>query len=864
MIDARAKSGAGSGAGSAAAFRVGPGVDHAVDHGVDHGVDPDTVERARSELEMSLNRFAFCLLIGLYVAAVGAPRLAAALYYIVGYFGVSILLFLHIRRHAAHNAARAMLSLAGDFTTISIEMHLAGGVGPVFYPIYLWVILGNGFRFGLRTLFVAMAAGLTGFGLVWLTTPFWSQQPYLSGGLLVGLVIVPAYGGTLVRKLSTARIQAEAGNRAKSLFLASVSHSVRTPLNAIIGSTALLHDTTLDPEQRELVGKLEIGSGILTSLLTGILDFMQIEAGRMPVRPARVDIATVLAGLRTVLAPSARAKGLKLFVHVDRDVPAGVLTDTRHLHEILLNLVSNAIKFTQEGSVAVTVTAQARTAGHVMLHVAVADTGIGIRPEAIRRIFDSFTQADSTILDRFGGTGLGLAITRRLVLLLGGSIAVDSTIDRGSVFSFTLDCPIVPEASPDAVPAAGRPAYPPLLLLAIGGGDVAARLARWSVPVEIVADAAGLGDRLATASRDPARRPVLVLDCPQAAARRDIMTPLLSAVDPLGDVPRLLVADAIDADEAGQLRQHVSSWIDGDFDPRALQAGLHACGASGGGTAAPSGSGLPRPARLLRILVADDNVTNQRLVAKILRRAGHHVHVVQNGEDAVIALTERPFDLALMDVNMPVMTGLEAAAEYRVLSLGQRVVPIAALTADATPEMARRCLEAGMIDCITKPVTPAALIARIDRLVPAGPAPAAAVEPGDGQVRHIQSHPLFRLAQPALDREVLVDLEALGGDEFVAEMLTGFVREADDIIAELDQAARTDDPVGFRNQAHGLRSAAANVGARGIQELCAQCREVPVPALRADGTVLARRLRTELGRVRQMMPAGDHAGWTSR
>ncbi len=809
---------------------------------------------ARSELEMSLNRFTFCLVIGIYVSAVHAPGFRAGLAYIAGYVMFTTLLFASIRRSPDANLPRAALALLGDFTTISFEMHAGGAAASVFYPIYLWVILGNGFRFGMRFLFLAMGAALTGFGIVCRTTPFWTMQDYLPWGLFAGLIVVPAYGGTLIRKLSAARRDAEEANRTKSMFLASVSHSVRTPLNAILGSTALLRDTSLDGEQSELVHKLQIGADILTSLITGLLDFTRIESNRMPVQLTVVEIGVLLGNLRQLLAPQARAKGLRLFVHIAPDVPTHVFCDLRHLHEILVNLVSNALKFTDRGGIVIAVTAAPLADNSARLCLSVSDTGIGIREEAQGRIFESFTQADATIIDRFGGTGLGLAIVKRLVHLLGGTIEVSSRIGEGSVFTVTLDCSIA-TGEIEAARTAPLSPQPRLVLFASGGGDAttAARLAALSVPVEVAASAADLASLLRMSDPATRARTILMLPCQPRSGRLAGLTPMLALLDKQGDLPRLLVADGIGAEEAAGLRRHITSWIGTDFDRNTLNTAMRFCLGHVADTHAASMPAPPARTRRLEILVADDNLTNQRLVAKILERAGHGVHVVRDGEEAVIALSEQRFDLALLDVNMPVMTGLDAAREYRVLSLGQKPVPIVALTADATPDMARRCAEAGMTDCITKPVSPAALIARIDELVPHAAAPVGnAASPS---VSSIQSHPRFRQALPPLDPQVLSDLEALGGPDFVSEMLNGFVVEASEVIELLARAAAAADTVSFRSHAHALRSVAANVGARVLHELCGQCREVPVDALPVEGARLVRRFWIEIGRVQQQLPA---------
>ena len=806
----------------------------------------------RSEFEMSLNRFVFCLLIGVYLFATHPSGLPAGLVYIVGYSAFSLALFLWIRYDPRPRLPRAMLALIGDFATISFEMHVGGAPTSVFYPIYLWVILGNGFRFGLRFLFAAMVVALVGFGLVCRTTPFWLHETYLCWGLFVGLILVPGYGATLIAKLSTARREAEAANRAKSLFLASVSHSVRTPLNAILGSIELLKDTPLDGEQGELIQKLGLGANMLMSLITGILDFTQIEANRMPVRLVATDVARLVLDLRTLLAPQARAKGVRLSVHVGRMVPNQLLSDPRHLHEILVNLASNALKFTEAGDVLLAVTAVPLPNRHVRLSIRVCDTGIGIKEDALDRIFDRFTQADGSIIDRFGGTGLGLAIVRSLVHLLGGTIEVKSTFGKGSVFTMTLDCVPADVTVPDASPLGQS-----IVLLSpdAPASALARRLAALAVPVKLATTASDLALLCREASMS-ASRPVILLDCPSRDARSKAIT-MLSTLDPWGDLPRILVSDEIDPEEAVWIERHVTSLLAVSFDLEALRAALYACLGP-----APDAVAQPRAieaqdVRKLDILVADDNLTNQRLVKKILERAGHRPYLVQNGEDAVIALTERKFDLALLDLNMPVMTGLEAAREYSFLSLGENSVPLIALTADATPETAQQCIEAGMADCITKPIAPDALIGRIHALMTASsPFPASA----PSTVSDIRVHPQFRSALPQLDPRLLADLEALGGAEFTAELLDGFVVEARVLAEQLAQAAAGRNLFLFRSHAHGLRSAAANVGACVVHDLCGQCRNLPADRLSVDGLALSRRIRVALDSIRQQLSGQGKVG----
>ncbi|MGG5810032.1 sensor histidine kinase, partial [Falsiroseomonas sp. CW058] len=396
---------------------------------------------------MSLNRLAFALLVGGALALAPPENPAAAAVVLALWCTVALCIFLHIVARPGPSLPRRALALLADTGFLSLHLHLGGEAHALFFPIYLWVVFGNGFRFGLPWLRLGMVLSLAGFGAVVLSTPYWLEQPHLSLGLLAGLVVLPAYAGVLIGKLSDARAAAEAASQAKSLFLAGVSHELRTPLNAIIGMGALLRGTRLDAEQRDMARTVDSAARALLDLINDILDLSRIEAGRMPVAPEACDLAELLEEVRGMVDVQARARGLRFGLHVAAGTPARFRTDRRHLREILVNLAGNAVKFTESGGISLGVAAIGGGAGRVRLRFEVSDTGIGIRPEAQARIFDSFTQAGPEIAGRYGGTGLGLAICRRLALLLGGELGVDSHPGAGSTFHLELEVEPLP-ASP--------------------------------------------------------------------------------------------------------------------------------------------------------------------------------------------------------------------------------------------------------------------------------------------------------------------------------------------------------------------------------------------------------------------------------
>jgi two-component system, sensor histidine kinase RpfC len=814
--------------------------------------------RPDSEHEMMFNRLAIVLVAMCYLAIAahyGSDGASSALRHGLVlcslYWLASALLMIDILVRPGVSHGRRGLALVLDMSVLSMGMHLGDSAFALGYPIYLWIIFGNGFRFGVRYLAASVLVAVIGFAWVIAHTNIWQRDIDLSIGLMIGLILLPAYVAALIRKLSEAKRQAEEANRAKSMFLASVSHELRTPLNAIITLSDLLGETQTQREPREMVQTIAASGRSLLKLINNILDLSRIEAGRSV--HARHDFALfdLLAQLRRVLAVQARAKNISLGIWIGPRVPNRVQGAEQEFEEVLMNLVGNAIKFTSKGGVFVHVDLDDASEVQGRLRVSVRDTGIGIAPDAQDRIFESFVQADASIIDRFGGTGLGLTIVRQLVERNGGTISVSSQPGKGSTFSFTFDLVALAQALRE--PGKSWPA-----IVLTRNLSLEAQLRFYGVNTTRVGTLPALRDALTHWDYEAAR-PTLIIDVDTLAARER------EAIDTWGwSTLAHAVTGVLSAGVPGlPLMPHLplAMALSHPLSESELQR-LAALGKLFRSTAPAVDPGVA--VRPIRILVAEDNVTNQKVIGKLLSRDGHTVTIVDNGEQAVEALTRGDFDLVLMDINMPVTNGLDATKLHRFASLGQPRIPIYALTADVTPETRAACEEAGMDGCLHKPIEQAELRAALIKAARLGRANAGAAVPVSGAASSAAgSEPVVAAGIPGINplEIVLVDdvtlgnLCQLGGAGFVADLVAQFTSDALGQIDALRQTVQEIDAAGFRDISHSLRSAAANVGARRMFAVCLDWRNATTEEIVEQGDARLALLMTILEDTQVAMDA---------
>jgi two-component system, sensor histidine kinase RpfC len=815
-------------------------------------------QRTDSEHEQALVRLAICAVVMVYLvvlqwrAPVGASYaleiLAGALFIL---FSAAIFVAIIVR--PAASGARRYLAMAADNVANTFFMVSAGAAGSPLYGVYLWITIGYGVRYGTKYLFACQALSLIGFVVVWHQSKFWAVQSTLSVGLFLTLVLVPLYAAGLLGRLSTALAKAETASAAKSRFLATMSHEIRTPLNGILGIAQLLRPQAGSEEQRDLLETLEQSSQALLSLIQNVLDISKIESGKLDVAKEEFSLRSLAEGVHKLFDFSARQKSVTLTLHLAPNLPETVVADEAKLRQVLMNLVGNAVKFTPAGgNVSLTCDVLARRDAQARLRFEVVDTGIGIPKHLQASVFDPFTQADETITRKFGGTGLGTAIARQLVQVMGGTIGLDS--EEGSGARFWFEVPVA--AGGTAAVLGGQPSLAELNILLLGLAPVDQELCQshlrgWGVSCDIVA------------AVEYARKALQEATALQRSF--DFVLAGEAGQLELSSLPRLLHHELGQAALLGVYQESTPHSVDSLFgdgfaalvpspiDKTVLFNALHAKQnpqrARQVSAAAIAALGWPGAFPAYRILLADDNATNRKILETALLRSGHTVVAVNSGDEALAALAKRKFDLAILDVRMPDMSGIDVLRAWRFQEqIGSRL-PILMLSADATQDTVREALDAGAQAFLAKPVQLAELAERIYALAGPGRELARAAPPKQGRSSADEGGSTQPVRIAALE-----ELAALSADPaFLRNLIEGFVADTQRALDEMEAAIQRKSAQLFRDSAHAIKGSASNIGAERLVELCNEARVLSGHGISSRHPVLLAEMRVEFASVSEIL-----------
>jgi two-component system, sensor histidine kinase RpfC len=772
-------------------------------------------EREDSEhKQMIVKFFLGCLFLTYFqIVSFSQEEVKSIVFVAILYLIIQILFLSWIIINPAIHRVRRSISMFSDIYVTTMILLPLGEVGAPMFSGYLFLSFGYGFRYGNRYLFASALMSAIGFLIVINLNPFWNNHPYLSYGNLVSIGILTLYVSVLISQLHRAVNEAKQANRAKSQFLSNMSHEIRTPLNGVIGTSSLLAKTKLDKKQREFVTTIDSSSQNLLGVINDILDVSKIEEGKINIVENDFDLHHLINSTVALFTAQAQMKGLMLNAYIDSNTPYLLKGDEQHLRQVITNLISNAVKFTDKGRVDVMVSSLITERTNTTILVDVVDTGIGITEDAQVNIFDKFTQADASINRKFGGTGLGTAIAKQLVEEMGGSIHFFSEENKGSTFGFELKLALQPESKEIQDLSSKLESLSVYVLAPYDEKHktLSRHIAKWSSVHHV-----NTQKKLLTAinNDDSESRSVIMVSTDSAYNNPEAYLAKVNQhglfdhckfvvindekINPMNkkDLLKLGYAAVIDsADQEVNIYRALHGLLTGvEFNKRVNN--VHSINEQSNRT-------------VLSILVADDNSTNRDVLKNILEYGRHQVTMVENGKLALEMIENYDYDLIIMDMHMPVMGGIEAAKEYYYTQPENGHVPIIILTANATVEAEKKCVDAGVTLYLTKPIVPDFLLEKVNELALKKD---VAV---DETVKRVDFNKTNKDKEfSLLDIDILDELSRMAKNKaFIGQLIQGYLNDTKQKIEALPKLLEENQIDGLTNLIHTLDGSSRSIGA---------------------------------------------------
>jgi two-component system sensor histidine kinase RpfC len=728
---------------------------------------------------------------------------------ITGFLIYSLLLLTSALAYPQYAISQRVISICIDIGVFSYGLHVTGPLSAPWFGVYLWVTLGNGFRYGEKYLYLSTAASLTGFAYVAKSTPYWIANTELAIGLTFTLLLIPAYSALLIRRLNEARQRADNASRAKSDFLSCMSHEIRTPLNGILGMTDLLKLRPLEPQDKECVDTIHASGHALARQINDILDLSKIEAGQLTLEQIDFDLYALINTTLRIFQPQAQEKQLQLKELINPDTPFLLSGDPHKLRQIIINLVGNALKFTNQGFISVRIYPRSIDTNQTILRFEVTDTGTGIPTDRLHAIFEPFTQADSSITRSYGGTGLGTTICKNLVELMGGEIGIQSTPDVGTTFWF--DIPF--QTATNNLHESEQPWTSECKTLYLNPepeekNETMSAMKGWNIPFDQVTSL----DEAKNMIHSNQEYDALVFDNLPYSEELDLFLSD-NCMPPNRKASIIFIKTTWSPTESNSSSREHLFVLQQPLDHSTLYNVLHACYSKHSSEEniihfAHKQVTEQSVDQSLNILVADDNATNRIVLQRMLEKLGHRHLLVSGGEAALTALENDVFDVVIIDKNMPDMGGLEAFQVYSLAHGGHPPATFIILTADATDESRASCAEAGIEYFLTKPVS----LARLQGMLSAIDIPEVELPPDTREETTAACNdPTTLPVLNVVEFNKIITL-ADGNIVFIHKLINNFETDTRQGLQGLEAAIAARDLTAFRDHAHALKGCALYLG----------------------------------------------------